>query len=60
MCYGAWLKRAARAGHFHYLSAAEVTRKLADAGFARIEHRTSYARQAFIFRAEKPLIGEED
>jgi SAM-dependent methyltransferase len=60
MCYGAWLKREARAGHFHYLSAGKVTRKLADAGFARIEHRTSYAGQAFVFRAEKPLAGEED
>jgi SAM-dependent methyltransferase len=58
MRYGAWLKREARAGHFHYLTAAEVAAKLAGAGFTRIEHRTSYAGQAFVFRAEKPLPGE--
>ncbi len=52
--YGAWLKREARRGRFHYLSAEVVTAKLAAAGFTRIEHRRSYAGQAFVFRAVKP------
>jgi ubiquinone/menaquinone biosynthesis C-methylase UbiE len=58
MRYGAWLKREARAGRFHYLTAAEVAVKLAAAGFGRIEYQTSYAGQAFVFRAEKPLAAE--
>jgi SAM-dependent methyltransferase len=60
MRYGAWLKREARAGRFHYLTAPEVVAKLAAAGFRHIEHRTSYAGQAFVLRAEKPLVGEVD
>ena len=54
MRYGAWLQREARTGRFHYLPATEVATKLAAAGFEAIEHRLSYARQAFIFRAVKP------
>ena len=54
MKYGGWLKRKARTGRFHYLSADEVTRRLAAVGFDRIEYRTSYAGQAFVFRAYKP------
>jgi SAM-dependent methyltransferase len=54
MKYGGWLKREARTGRFHYLPAEEVTRRLAAVGFERIEHRTSYAGQAFVFRAYKP------
>lgn len=52
--YGAWLKREARRGRFHYLPAAEVADKLARAGFAAIAHRTSYAGQADVFRCQKP------
>lgn len=51
--YGAWLKREARTGRFHYLPAAAVSAKLVAAGFERVEHRRSYAGQAFIFRAYK-------
>ena len=54
MKYGAWLKREARTGRFHYLPADEVTSKLEAAGFVGIEHRRSYAGQAFVFRAVKP------
>lgn len=54
MRYGAWLKREAVRGRFHYLPAATVTAKLQQAGFVRIEHRLSYARQAYVFRAFKP------
>ena len=52
--YGAWLKREARRGRFHYLPAAEVADKLARAGFAAIIHRTSYAGQAEVFRCQAP------
>jgi ubiquinone/menaquinone biosynthesis C-methylase UbiE len=51
--YGSWLKREARAGRFHYLPAEVVTAKLRAAGFEHIEHRLSFARQAYIFRCYK-------
>jgi SAM-dependent methyltransferase len=54
MKYGRWLKQEARAGRFHYLPADAVAAKLAAAGFADIDHRLSYAGQAFVFRAVKP------
>ncbi len=54
MKYGAWLKREARTGRFHYLPADEVAAKLRAAGFERVEHRLSYAGQAFVFRCQKP------
>lgn len=52
--YGRWLKREARAGRFHYLPAAEVSRRLTAAGFVSIAHRLSYCDQAYVFRAVKP------
>jgi len=52
--YGHWLKREARAGRFHFLPAAEVSRRLTDAGFVSIAHRLSYCDQAYIFQATKP------
>jgi hypothetical protein len=52
--YGAWLKKEARTGRFHYLTADVVTAKLAAAGFVGVEHRLSYVDQAYIFRAYKP------
>jgi SAM-dependent methyltransferase len=51
--YGGWLKREARLGRFHYLSAREVDAKLKAAGFVSIDNRRSYSRQAYIFRAYK-------
>ena len=54
--YGRWLKLEARAGRFHYLPAPEVTARLTAAGFHRVEHRLSYAGQAFVFRAQKPAL----
>jgi hypothetical protein len=56
--YGRWLKREARRGRFHYLPALEVTARLREAGFGRIDCRLSYAGQAFVFRARKPSGGE--
>ena len=55
MKYGAWLKREARTGRFHYLPAEKVATKLVAAGFEKIEHRLSYAKQAYVFRAHKPV-----
>lgn len=51
--YGRWLQREAARGRFHYLPADVVTAKLQAAGFARVEHRLSFAKQAFLFRAWK-------
>lgn len=53
--YGRWLKQEARTGRFHYLSAAEVTRRLTGAGFTEVTHRLSYCDQAYIFRAINPI-----
>jgi hypothetical protein len=53
--YGAWLKREARAGRFHYFPAPVVAAKLEAAGFGAVEHRLSYSDQAYVFRAVKPL-----
>jgi ubiquinone/menaquinone biosynthesis C-methylase UbiE len=53
--YGAWLKREARHGRFHYLPLATVVRKLKDLGFADIEHRLTFAGQAYLIRCRKPL-----
>ena len=52
--YGGWLKREARRGRFHYLPIAVILAKLAQAGFVRLEHRLSYAKQAYVIRAWKP------
>jgi SAM-dependent methyltransferase len=52
--YGSWLKREARRGRFHYLPRATVMAKLDAAGFAGIEGRLSFARQAYVFRCRRP------
>jgi ubiquinone/menaquinone biosynthesis C-methylase UbiE len=52
--YGAWLKREARRGRFHYLPRETVADKLRLAGFNNVDHRLSYAGQAFVFRAVRP------
>jgi ubiquinone/menaquinone biosynthesis C-methylase UbiE len=52
--YGAWLSHEARQGRFHYLPVQVVVAKLAAVGFAAIEHRLSYAGQAYLFRCRKP------
>jgi SAM-dependent methyltransferase len=49
--YGAWLKREARKGRFHYLPADALREKLRAAGFDTVEHRVSFAGQAYVFRA---------
>jgi ubiquinone/menaquinone biosynthesis C-methylase UbiE len=51
--YGAWLTREARRGRFHYLPIETIVDKLAGTGFQRIEHRLSYAGQAYLIRCWK-------
>ncbi len=53
LSYGRWLKREARRGRFHYLPLPTVREKLTTAGFANIEDRLSYARQAYLLRCHK-------
>jgi ubiquinone/menaquinone biosynthesis C-methylase UbiE len=55
--YGGWLKREARKGRFHYLTAGIIHDKLVAAGFVHVEHRLSFAGQAYLFRAWKPTHG---
>jgi ubiquinone/menaquinone biosynthesis C-methylase UbiE len=52
--FGFWISREARCGRFHYLPAEATKSHLERAGFGAIEHRLSYADQAFIFRCYKP------
>jgi ubiquinone/menaquinone biosynthesis C-methylase UbiE len=54
--YGSWLKREAARGRFHYLPLEGVLARLEAAGFVGLEHRRSYAGQAFIFRAHKAAL----
>jgi len=53
MRYGSWLKREARTGRFHFLPDRVVVQKLSRVGFVDVEHRTSYAGQAYLFRCRK-------
>jgi SAM-dependent methyltransferase len=56
--YGSWLKREAQRGRFHYLPLAEVVCRLEAAGFGSVDHRLSFARQAYILRCRKgPAAG---
>jgi ubiquinone/menaquinone biosynthesis C-methylase UbiE len=57
--YGAWLKREARRGRFHYLPHATVQAKLRVAGFGAVAHRVSFAGQAYVFRCHRPADAVE-
>jgi ubiquinone/menaquinone biosynthesis C-methylase UbiE len=54
MRYGSWLKREARRGRFHYLPLSSILSKLRTVGFTAIDHRLTYARQAYLIRCRKP------
>ena len=54
--YGRWLKREARRGRFHYLPIGTIVDKLHALGFTAVEHRLSYARQAFLVRCQKEAL----
>ncbi len=53
--YGAWLKREARRGRFHYLPAEVIADMLESAGFIAVQTRLSYARQAYVIRCSRPV-----
>jgi SAM-dependent methyltransferase len=52
--YGRWLKEQAACGRFHYLPKETILARLGQAGFVGLEHRLSFARQAYLFRAFRP------
>lgn len=52
--YGAWLNREARRGRFHYLSLPVILSKLRSVGFVEIQHRLTYAGQAYLIRCCRP------
>jgi SAM-dependent methyltransferase len=51
--YGSWLTREARRGRFHYLPLENIVQKLESQSFIDIEHRLSYANQAYLIRCGK-------
>jgi ubiquinone/menaquinone biosynthesis C-methylase UbiE len=51
--YGSWLSREARRGRFHYFPVEEIVRRLEAAGLCDMEHRLSYARQAYVLRCRR-------
>jgi ubiquinone/menaquinone biosynthesis C-methylase UbiE len=51
--YGSWLKKQADIGRFHYLPIETIAAKLTALGFTHIEHRLSYAGQAYLIRCRK-------
>jgi ubiquinone/menaquinone biosynthesis C-methylase UbiE len=51
--YGRWLQREAERGRFHYFPIAEIEQRLRWVGFASIQWRLSYARQAYVIAALK-------
>ena len=51
--YGAWLKQEAGKGRFHYLPLDALREKLRTAGFAAIDHRVSFAGQAYLIKCRR-------
>ena len=51
--YGNWLTRESSRGRFHYLPLEVIVSKLRQSGFGEIEHRLSYAQQAYVLRCRK-------
>jgi ubiquinone/menaquinone biosynthesis C-methylase UbiE len=54
MRYGAWLRREARRGRFHFLSLTQLHERLLAAGFQEPRFRLSYAGQAYLVGMKKP------
>lgn len=55
--YGRWLRQQARIGRFHYPPIERLREMLREAGFDGIEHRLSYAGQAYVVRALPAAAG---
>jgi ubiquinone/menaquinone biosynthesis C-methylase UbiE len=51
--HGSWLKREARRGRFHFLPIHGIFERMAAAGFIGLDHKLSYAGQAFVVRGFK-------
>lgn len=56
--YGSWLHREAQSGRFNYLPLPVIQHKLNAAGFHAIDHRTSFAGQAYLIRCHKPTLAQ--
>jgi SAM-dependent methyltransferase len=56
--YGRWLTRESRRGRFHYLPLDTISAKLARFGFGAVEHRLSYAEQAYLIRCRKSAAAQ--
>jgi ubiquinone/menaquinone biosynthesis C-methylase UbiE len=56
MRYGAWLRREARRGRFHFLSLTDINNRLASVGFRDMRFRLSYAGQAYVVGATRPAM----
>jgi SAM-dependent methyltransferase len=54
--YGSWLRKEAKRGRFHYFPAEEIVRRLHLVGFGKIEHRLSYAGQAYLISARRQAV----
>lgn len=53
--YSRWLCNEARRGRFHFLPLAAIVTRLIDAGLHAVEHRLSYANQAYLIRCARPV-----
>lgn len=53
--YGSWLTRESNRGRFHYLPWEALEQKLLKQNFIELEHRITYAGQAYLIRGKKPL-----
>ncbi|MGL4421080.1 MAG: class I SAM-dependent methyltransferase [Gemmataceae bacterium] len=51
--YGRWLRREAARGRFHFFTITEIESRLRATGFDDIQHTLSYADQAYVVRAVK-------
>lgn len=52
--HGAWLKREAVRGRFHFVPLVGLVQRLKSAGYENWSSKLSYADQAFVVRASKP------
>ncbi len=50
---GAWLRKEAKRGRFHYFPIEEILVRLQNAGFTNLSHRLSFAKQAYLVSARK-------
>lgn len=56
--YGHWLRREAEKGRFHYLPFEEIARRLTALGFESVQHRLTYADQAYLVQARRAVTSQ--